>query len=440
MKQLDPGAVIDAAPLSGLQWSVMVLCTLIIVLDGFDVQAIAFTGPAIAEQWALGGSHMGPVFAAGLAGMTLGALAVGPLGDRFGRKLALTGSVAAFGLFTLLTAWAQNFEQLMILRLLTGIGLGGALPNATALMTEYAPQRLRNMAIAIIFLGIPIGGITGGLLSAQLIPAFGWPSVFVAGGLAPLALVPVLWWVLPESVNFLVRRGTGQRERVARLLHRIDPAVRIDADTELVLHEPAKTGFPVSRLFDPGYAADTVKLWAVFFTNLMAVYFLISWIPSLLVDAGFGIEKATLTAVVLNLGGVVGPLVLAGLVARLGSRLAISGFFVLASISIAVVGRLEHSLDLLMVGVFAAGFFTFGAQISINALAASMYPTDTRSTGVGWALGIGRLGSILGPVLGGVLIGLQLGMPTYFTLFGSLLLVAAVMLFLIRRQQPPVRG
>jgi MFS transporter, AAHS family, 4-hydroxybenzoate transporter len=298
----DLAAALDARPIGALQWRVLALCTLVILLDGFDVQAIAFTAPAIARDWRLAPGSLGPVFAAGLVGMAAGALAIGPLGDRYGRRAALLGSVLAFGVFTLATAFARGVPELIALRVLTGLGLGGALPNATALMTEYAPARRRALAIAVIFLGIPLGGMLGGVVANALVPRWGWPAVFILGGAAPLVLLPVLALALPESVRFLLlapERWRAAGRALAALGLPGTPAQYAPRDL------PAP-GAPVRRLFEGGRTADTLKVWGVFFFNLMAVYFLISWIPTLLVEAGHGLRRATQTSVLLNLGGAVG--------------------------------------------------------------------------------------------------------------------------------------
>ncbi|MFZ5492859.1 MAG: MFS transporter [Pseudomonadota bacterium] len=424
--------LIDQRPLAPVQWWVLGLCTLIVLLDGFDVQAAAFTGPALAVAWGLERSSMGPVFAAGLAGMAVGALLIGPLGDRFGRRPALLGSVVVFGSFTLLTAASQNFEQLLTMRFLTGLGLGGALPNTTALISEYAPRRHRNLCVAVTFLGIPLGGILGGLLASWLLPRFGWPSVYIVGGLAPLAVLPVLWRVLPESIGFLVNRG--DTAPALAILRRIDPSASAGVLAAAAPERPAR--FPVKALFEPGYGSDTLKLWAAFFTNLIAVYFLISWIPSLVVEAGFELRFATWATVALNLGGAIGPLILAPWTSRRGTRWMLPSILLLAAVSVLVTGRVGQSLPLLLVLVFCCGFFAFGGQIGLNTLTAYIYPTRARSTGVGWALGIGRIGSILGPLAGGVLLQMQLGLPTYFLAFSTLLVAAAVATFVIRRHQP----
>lgn len=429
--------MIDQRRLSRLQKSVMLLCTIIIVLDGFDVQAMAFTAAAVATEYGIAKGDMGPLFAAGLIGMAVGALVVGPLGDRLGRKTALRFSVLTFGIFTLATAFASSYEMLFLLRLLTGIGLGGALPNATALMTEYAPARMRNFAVAVIFLGIPLGGILGGLLAAELIPRYGWPSVFIVGGALPLLLVPLLELLLPESLRFLAMLGERGKEPLLKVIRRLDPAGNWGPEARFESPEAAPQGFPVARLFDAGYARDSLLLWAAFFTNLMVIYFLISWTPLLVRESGFSQRAATQTAVLLNVGGAVGPLLLAWVVARWGSRLSLAAIFVLGGVATCLAGQVSHSLPLLMTLIFFAGFFSFAGQINLNALAASIYPTQSRATGVGWALGIGRLGSILGPLVGGALVGLELGMPVYFVTFGSVLLITMMVLLPIRRHQPP---
>lgn len=432
----DLDADLDARALAPVQWRVMVLCTVVILLDGFDVQAIAFTGPAIAAQWGLASGSLGPVFAAGLVGMAVGALVVGPLGDRYGRRAAVQVSVFVFGLFTLLTAFAHNLESLIALRALTGIGLGGALPNATALMTEYAPARRRQLAVAVIFLGIPFGGMLGGVVANALVPRFGWQAVFVAGGLAPLVLVPVLYRLLPESVRFALLRPSSAAY-AARLIRQLRlPGAAVD----YARTGPAAASGGVRGLFADGRGVDTVLLWGVFFLNLMAVYFLISWIPTLLVQAGHGLARATQTSVLLNLGGAIGPLVLAALSARLGTRWPLLVWLAAAALSVGLLGQVGAHLGWVMVMTFLAGFFTFGAQISMNALAAGMYPTPARATGVGWALGVGRLGSILGPVIGGVLVGLALGFEVYFGLFAVLLVAAAVVCTAIRGHTPAMRS
>lgn len=402
--------------MSGQQWWVLALCTLVILLDGLDLQAAAFTGPSIAAQWQLERSSMGPIYAMGLAGGAVGALLMGPLGDRYGRRPALLLSVLAFGTATFLTAWVRNFDQLLVMRLLTGIGLGGAMPNAAALISEYAPPRLRNLCVAITLTGIPLGGIVGGLLASWLLPRYGWPAVYIAGGLAPLATLPLLWRRLPESVEFLALRAAPK------------PA----ADAAPV----ARPRFPVRELFQPGYVGDTLLLWTTFFTSLIALNFLMSWTPSLVLEAGFQLRHTAWAAVALNLGGVGGPLLVAALAARHGTRVLLPVTLLLAGICVAVTGRVSNSLPLLLLLTFCSGLFAFGAQIGLVALATHVYPTHARATGVGWTIGIGRIGAVFGPLLGGLLLQAKLGLPNYFLTISSVLVIAALSTFLIRRHQP----
>lgn len=407
---------IDERPMSGQQWWVLALCTLVILLDGLDLQAAAFTGPSIAAQWQLERSSMGPIYAMGLAGGAVGALLMGPLGDRYGRRPALLISVLAFGTATLLTAWVRNFDQLLLMRLVTGIGLGGAMPNAAALISEYAPRRRRNLCVAVTLTGIPLGGIVGGLLASWLLPRYGWPAVYVVGGLAPLATLPLLWRRLPESLEFLALRAAP-----------VPAANAVPAD---------RARFAVRELFQPGYVGDTLLLWTTFFTSLIALNFLMSWTPSLVLEAGFELRHTAWAAVALNLGGVGGPLLVAALAARHGTRVLLPVTLLLAGSCVAITGRVSDSLPLLLLLTFCSGLFAFGAQIGLVALATHVYPTHARATGVGWTIGIGRIGAVFGPLLGGLLLQAKLGLPNYFLTISSVLLIAAVSTALIRRHQP----
>lgn len=436
---IDVAAVIDRERVGALQFFVMALCTLLVILDGFDLQIIAFTTPAIAKEWNIAPAAFGPVFAAGLVGMILGTFVFGPLGDRRGRKPMIVVSVTIFGLFSLLTAYAQGYTQLLSLRLLTGIGLGGALPNAAALIAEYAPARWRPVMVSMIFLGIPLGGLLGGGLAASLLPTLGWRALYVLGGVLPLMLVPVLAAMLPESIRFLAARG-DRGARVAGILARIHAAGGYSAADRFSLPESPRRGFPVRHLFTEGRARDTLLLWIMFFLNLTVVYYLINWIPSLLVDAGFSVQKGALAAVALNLGGAVGCAVVGYLMRRYGTRRLIAASFLAGSVCVVAIGQGGGAFAFIMVMTFLGGLLTFGAMVGMIALAAALYTTEMRATGVGWAFGVGRIGSIVGAVMGGVLLALAWGMPRYFLFFGVLLLIAAVALSAMRFDDRPGRA
>src|SRR5262245_32302102 len=278
---IDVTAVIDRVPLSRLQIITIVLCGIVAVLDGFDTQAIAFVAPVIAGEWGLETSAFGPVFGAGLLGLTLGALICGPAGDRLGRKSMILSATLVFGLFALATPFASSLGTLMTFRFLTGVGLGGAMPNIIALTSEYSPQNKRATLVTVMFCGFPLGAVLGGLISARLIPAWGWPSVFYLGGIVPLLVLPVLWLALPESIRLLVARG-GNAETLSRLMRRIDPAGRFEPTSRFVLREDQSTTSSIGELFRGGRGFGTGLLWIVFFANLLMLYFLINWLPAVL--------------------------------------------------------------------------------------------------------------------------------------------------------------
>jgi MFS transporter, AAHS family, 4-hydroxybenzoate transporter len=431
--------VVDQAPIGRLQVLVLAVCALVSILDGFDLQAIAFTGPVIARQWGIEATALGVIFSAALVGMTLGALFIGMLGDRFGRKVAVGLSAALFGVFTLATARAESYNELLLYRFLTGLGVGGAIPSVTTLTAEYVPARLRIRLIAVMSIGIPLGGVLSGLLAAQMISVWGWESVFYVGGIFPLLLLPLIGKVLPESLHFLVTKGEKEANTtVVQILNRINPSGQYLERDSFLVPEVRLRGLLVKHLFGSGLARNTLLLWLAFFINLLALFFLMTWLPAILVDAGFLISKAINVSVLFSLGGAIGALLLAQLMSKYGSRQMLTVFFSLAAFLCAVVVRLGGSSPFfLMLVIFLSGFLTISAQVGMNATAAGIYPTDIRATGVGWALGLGRVGAITGPVIGGVLASLRLDIQGYFLIFGLLLTVAAVAVALLQFDDKP---
>jgi AAHS family 4-hydroxybenzoate transporter-like MFS transporter len=431
--------VVDQAPIGRLQVLVLAVCALVSILDGFDLQAIAFTGPVIARQWGIEATALGVIFSAALVGMTLGALFIGMLGDRFGRKVAVGLSAALFGVFTLATARAESYNELLLYRFLTGLGVGGAIPSVTTLTAEYVPARLRIRLIAVMSIGIPLGGVLSGLLAAQMIPVWGWESVFYVGGIFPLLLLPLIGKVLPESLHFLVTKGEKEANTtVVQILNRINPSGQYLERDSFLVPEVRLRGLLVKHLFGSGLARNTLLLWLAFFINLLALFFLMTWLPAILVDAGFLISKAINVSVLFSLGGAIGALLLAQLMSKYGSRQMLTVFFSLAAFLCVVVVRLGGSSPFfLMLVIFLSGFLTISAQVGMNATAAGIYPTDIRATGVGWALGLGRVGAITGPVIGGVLASLRLDIQGYFLIFGLLLAVAAVAVALLQFDDKP---
>jgi AAHS family 4-hydroxybenzoate transporter-like MFS transporter len=411
----------------------IVLCSLVAILDGFDTQAIAFVAPVIARELNFEMSAFGPIFGAGLLGLTVGALAFGPAADRLGRKPVIVISTAVFGIFALLTPTVHSINGLLLFRFLTGLGLGGAMPNIIALTAEYSPRGRRATLVTLMFCGFPLGAVLGGLISSKLIPAFGWPAVFYLGGILPLLLMPFLLWGLPESIRYLVARGTLQ-ERCVAILRRVDPAGGYTAATRCILPEERSAGTSIRQLFTDGRAVATGLFWLVFFSNLLMMYFLINWLPAVLQQAGLPIERAIIATVVLNAGGIVGGLILGSMVDRRPPFGILTAAYAAAAVFVAAIGAVGTSIPVIMAAIFAAGFFVIGSQYCLNALAANFYPTMLRSTGVGWALGIGRIGSIIGPVLGGVMIGMGWTTSQLFVAVAVPAVVASIGVYLIGTQ------
>lgn len=393
---------LDSQSFTPLQVLVVALCATVAMLDGFDTQSIAYVAPAIAAEWGLKPAAFGPIFGAGLFGLMLGALIFGPAADRFGRKRLLILSVFIFGLGSLLTPLAHTLDGLFILRVFTGFGLGGAMPNLIALTSEHSPSRSRATVVTIMFCGVPLGATLGGLLSAWMIPAYGWASVFYLGGILPLGLAVALAIWMPESVRFMIAAGKSQAE-IRATVTRIAPQ-ELSKDDTLVLDEERSAGVSVVRLFNDGRMMTTLLVWLAFFMNLLVMYFLINWLPTLVRNAGLSPSMAIFSTVLLNLGGAIGGVVLGRLIDRVGPFTVLSVAYAAAAIAILAIAAAGANSAILLFFVFIAGAGVIGAQIGMNALTAELYPTTIRSSGVGWALGIGRIGSIIGPVIGGVLI------------------------------------
>lgn len=401
---LDIRQFIDERPVSRYQVLVAVLCGLIVFIDGFDAQAMGYVAPALSAGLGIPRALLGSAISSGPFGMMFGALGSGPIADRVGRRPVLIASALLFGIGSLLTATATTVEGLIAYRILTGIGMGGAMPNAIALTSEYMPKRRRSTAVATMFCGFSLGAALGGVLAAALIPRFGWQSVFVVGGAVPIVigLVAAIW--LPESIRFLLVRG-GADAKVRQYLAKMAPAVALPAMLTAGADEHAVgAGSPVTQLFTEGRAAATALIWVVYFMTLLNLYFLNSWLPTIISDAGIPVGTAIVITSLFQLGGTAGALALGGVLDRTHSFGVLALCYLWAAVSIFLLGQAGTSVPLLALTVFSAGLGVIGGQTSSNALTAEFYPTRMRSTGVGWALGIGRIGSITGPILGGMLL------------------------------------
>ncbi|WP_207885578.1 MFS transporter [Pseudomonas sp. 30_B] len=428
--------VIDHAALSSFQWRVFALCFLVAIFDGFDTQAIAYTGPAIIETLQLSTSGLAPILSAGIVGMALGAMALGLFGDRFGRRPTVMGAVALFALATLATAFATSAEQILVLRFLAGLGMGGATPVLLALASEYGPARLRGAIVTGILLGLPAGAMLGGLLAAQVMPLIGWQGIFLAGGLLPLVLLVGLYFALPESLQFLATRS-GETAQVRRILARISSRALAD-DVRFSVPEAA-TRTSVRALFGPGLARNTLAVWLTYLFNWVAWFMFLSWLPTVLKTAGLPVEQAPLGTVTVNAVFILCAIPLSILLPRLNTRNVLLGLFalgVLVSLGLSLSGD-NWVLVFLLVG--AAGLGIGGQQIALNYLVVSAYPTSLRATATGWAIGLGRVGAIIGSALGGTFLEWG-GVAGFYLALAVPLLLALVAVALIRGSEKPSGG
>jgi AAHS family 4-hydroxybenzoate transporter-like MFS transporter len=367
--------------MSRRQLQTIVLCGIVVVLDGFDTQCMGFLVPVIAENLAIPIPSFGPVLSAALVGLMIAAMASGPIADRWGRRWVVIVSVFVFAVFALLTARASTLQELVLLRFLTGLGLGGALPNAVALTSEYTPTRLQAVVVGGIFVGMPAGAVVASQAAAVMIPLWGWRSVFVLGGVLPLALSGILIAALPESAEWIDARSRGR--------------------------SPVREGLPVRHLFTEGRAPGTLLLWVPFFMNLLILYFVLSWLPSLLRQSGLPVAAGVQAVAAFSVGGIIGTLTQGHIMRAIGTRTALVVEFAVCMLLIPSLAATASSLQLTLATIFVLGIAVQGAQAGLNALAAMFYPTAIRATGIGWALGVGRVGSIVGPSVGGVLLSLK---------------------------------
>jgi len=421
---IDVAELIENSRLGWFHMAVLLNTCMVMFIEGYDMQVTSYAAPAIIKAWHLTNAYFGPVFGFGLFGYLLGGTTLGHLGDRFGRKNVIIGGSLLFGIFTFAAAYATSLTGLLVLRFLAGVGIGASIPAAIALTVEYAPANLKARIISLLFLGYTLGGTLGGFVAARLIPAFGWPAVFKIGGIAPILLAILVAFTLPESVRFLALRK-DRPDQVRSILRRLTHDLTLDESSDFVVTEERHHGLPVKHLFTNGRATITVLLWIAFASSLLGHYFLTSWLPTILAGAAVPLTYAIVSGALLQGGGGIGGLLICWLSDK-KSMLFIAIAFCLASPLIILIPRVRGSS--LLVLAFLVGFFLVGGQIGLNSIAGTIYPTDIRATGAGWALGIGRIGSILGPVLGGVLISAHLPLRLLFIYTALVVLVCAVMI------------
>lgn len=441
-------AALDRIQFRGLPLTVLICSIVTLALDGFDIQVIGFVSPTLTAEFGVKREALASALAASSIGMAVGAIGVGPIGDRVGRRTALLASVFLFGLFTLLGSTSSSLPVLTFWRFLTGVGLGGALPNTTALMVEFSPPRWRSQAVAAAVLGVPVGGLIGAAITAPLLPMLGWRVMFALGGVLPLLWFVFLYFLMPESPRYLATRQDKTRE-LAAMLNRIDAKFRYTDNETYVLDSSARgiTAGRIGALFSRDLARDTFAVWIIFSTNVFAIYAFFNWAPTALTALGLGLATAVRGALVFNLAGVVGGLALSWVISRFGSRgplvfcatLASGSLFYLAWIAQARSADTESEISTaaLMAGIAVAGFTISSIQVGMYIVSAHIYSTECRAAGVGWALGIGRLGGILSSFGGALLLASQSRETGFFVGIAFVLLATSLGLLVLRRHILP---
>ncbi|CAM3593635.1 Gallate transporter [Pseudomonas reidholzensis] len=429
------GQQMDEKTMVRFQWGVISLCFLINMLDGFDVLVMAFTAASVSADWGLSGIQLGYLLSAGLIGMALGSLLIAPWADRFGRRPLILCCVTVAGLGMLASSQAGSPQVLAGLRLVTGLGIGGILASSYVIAGEYANKRWRGLAISLQATAYALGATIGGLIAAQLIPALGWRSVFLYGGTATLAALPILFIWLPESLAFLIARQP--HDALARINHLL-LRVRLAPVSELPLASD-KSGTPLnvtfSRLFSPGLLRSTLLIWTAFFLVMFGFYFVMSWTPRLLVSAGLSNQQGITGGVLLNVGGIFGTALVGLLAARFRLSRILLVYMLTNAVLLALFVKLTANLNLTLLLVLVIGVFVNGCVAGLYALTPAVYDATQRVTGLGCAIGIGRAGAILSPLVAGRLIDAHWQPADLYLLFSFSFVLAALAIGLLRLQR-----
>ncbi|MGG7103667.1 MFS transporter [Rhodococcus sp. 24CO] len=428
---IDMASFVDSQPIGRFHYLLLALAGSVMCLDGFDTQAISFAAPSIAREWGLPVSALGPILSAAIAGLMAGYLVLSPLANRFGHRRLVLVCTAVFAVLTLLCAAATSPEQLIVLRFLTGTGLGGAIPSIVALVSEFAPKRRRASLVMFIYCWLALGFVAAGIISGFVIPAWGWRSMFVVGGVVPLVLLAFLLRYFPESPNFLIK--TGAHDRALATLRRLAPSFR----GEIILRETASASMKSGTvdLVRGRWGIATGLLWIAFIANLGVFYGLQSWLPTIVTSSGHSRTIVIAATVLTTIGGIVAASVIGPIMDRTNPFRTLSVVYLGGALLTGLMGFVIDgaSTAVLLGSTFLAGTCVVGGQMSVTALATVVYPLAMRPTGVGWALGMGRIGGIMGPLLVGLALGADLPTRSVFVIMGVILVGASVSVFMLER-------
>ncbi|HHT0495974.1 TPA: MFS transporter [Raoultella planticola] len=416
IQRLDVRELINGNPLSRFQKLVVFLGFCVIALDGFDIAIMGFIAPTLKHEWGVTNYELGFVISAALIGLALGAILSGPLADWLGRKKIIVNSVFFFGFWTIVTAFSQNIEQMIFFRFMTGLGLGAAMPNIGTLVSEYAPESQRSFLITVIFCGFTFGAAAGGFSASWLIPRFGWHSLMALGGILPLLFAPLLIWLLPESVRFLVVKR-APAARIRAILQRLYPG-QIADNAEFTLPAQPVNANAMRLVLSRHYRLGSLMLWLVYFMGLFLVYILGSWLPTLVKEVGLTVSQAAVMTAIYQAGGTVGSLFAGWLMDRINPHRALGLIYAIGGLFTMAMGYAAASFALLCLLAFVSGACLNGANTGMNALSARYYPTEARATGSSWMHGVGRMGAILSAFAGAEMMALNLSFENVFLILG----------------------
>ncbi|MGE8541826.1 MFS transporter [Acinetobacter sp. ANC 3813] len=428
---------LDKNPVSKRTWWALAIILIVLITDGYDAQAISYMVPILSEQWSLPAATFAPVFTANILGLTLGAMLISPLGDRFGSRNVLMACVLTYSLLTIGMIFTYDITSLMIVRFLCGLGMGAAMPNALALMSDYSPTRYRTLMVTVAAAGYSLGGMLSGLVSAALVDSFGWKVVLMIGGIIPIVMLPFIYRFLPEAVNNLLS-DAAPYTRFRAMTKDFMPGWNVPESFNHLPKDLAvasgESRFPVLNLFRNGWARPTIFIWGTYMSMMMLTYFYLSWLPVLLKQSGLSINVANVMTSLFLLSGVIGALLISYVADKVQNKSPILfTMFVGAAIATLFIGFQNTNPTLLVVGVLAAGFCIIGGNLIMNSFTSSFYPDYARATGIGWGLGIGRFGSIMAPVLGGYLLASNTDVSNIFFIFIVPAAIASFFILFVRK-------
>ncbi|QLB58114.1 aromatic acid/H+ symport family MFS transporter [Acinetobacter indicus] len=428
---MNVNAVVDKAKFKPFHLNVVLWCLFVVIFDGYDLAINGVALPLLMQEWNMTAVQAGMLASTALAGMMFGAMFFGMLADKIGRKNVILICVTLFSGFTFWGGFASNPTEFGILRFIAGLGIGGVLPNLVALTSEYAPQKLRSTLVTTMFSGYAVGGIMAALLGAWLTPSFGWEVMFYIAGI-PLLLLPILWKFLPESLTFLVKKQ--QDEKARQIIQKITPEEKVSAQTQLVLNEVQVPDASIAALFKQNRGMSTLLFWCCFFMCLLMVYALGSWLPKLMMAAGYSLGSSLMFLMSMNIGAVIGTIGGGILADRFHLKPVIIGMFLMGAVALVGLG-FNSPQPVIYLLVALAGASAIGSSILLYSFVAQYYPLAVRSTGIGCASAVGRVGAIVGPIIIGVLLGMELPHKLNFLAVAIPAVIGAIAVALIRIQK-----